>query len=155
MTPWPEYGVQANVNIYKVKCKYFRSQNKIHHRVLNKKILAKDWGQEIVINNLYWDKFCNLLFKMFSLPPYLVNHKTSYTCFYPLKRTELLSVDGNEMHLKESKWTLRCGNKVSAYFQKPQMFDILGEEFCLFVFCFDGCSSGRMEGEQRATTLKT
>lgn len=57
------------------------------------------------------------------------------------------------MHLKESKRTLRCGNKVSAYFQKPQMFDILGEKFCLFVFCFDCCSSGRMEGGPRATTL--
>lgn len=55
------------------------------------------------------------------------------------------------MHLKESKWTLKCGNKVSAYFLKPQMFDILGEKFCLFVFCFDCCSSGRMEDGQRAT----
>lgn len=53
---------------------------------------------------------------MFSLPPYLVNHKTSYTSFYPLKRIQLLFVGGNEMHLKESKWTLRCGNRVSAYF---------------------------------------
>lgn len=57
------------------------------------------------------------------------------------------------MHLKESKWTLKCGNKVSAYFLKPQMSDTLGEKFCLFVFCFDGCSSGRMEGRQRATLL--
>lgn len=33
------------------------------------------------------------------------------------------------------------------------MSDILGEKFCLFVFCFDGCSSGGMEGGQRATLL--
>lgn len=62
-------------------------------------------------------------------------------------------MDGNEMYLKESKWTLKCEKKVSAYFLKPQMFDILGEKFCLFLFCFDGCSSGMMEGGQRATTL--
>lgn len=36
--------------------------------------------------------------------------------FYPLKRIQLLFVDGNETHLKESKQTLRCGNGASAYF---------------------------------------
>lgn len=38
-------------------------------------------------------------------------------------------------------------------FSKTTMSDILGEKFCLFVFSFDGCSSGRMEGGQRATLL--
>lgn len=134
-----------------MKGKYFRNQNQVYYAILNRKTVIKVWGQVAVINNLHRDKLCNLLFKTLSLLTYLVNHKTSYLCFYALKRTQLLFVEGNEMHLKESKWTLRCGNRVSAYFLNHNCLAFWGKVslICILLWWLHFWKDG--DG-QRATT---
>lgn len=106
-----------NVNICEVHHKYFRKQNQFHYVILNKKMMTK-WG--IVTNNLYLDKPEILLFKMYDMPPYLVNHKTSCpwfgfsspswrqcSCFLWMER-KYMCQNQNGYH--------RCGNRASAYF---------------------------------------